>query len=203
MAAEDYLDLFLLAQKNEQAPYYVVSFDVVNCSSLTDDGLNQMHKNIDVIMKYVYSKLLESEKELNKQVVVKEERWIRAWDDIPMPDPIPVYEDSVGSVKIPRLVEYYASFTRDPWIIGDCFQFTVLRDTVSKDKIVEWVYECKKMLNMKEEFHIADGYYETNEWKERWNKLYRGDCLAILEQFHKPDIKRRIKREEKKQTRIK
>ena len=56
MAAEDYLDLFLLAQKNEQAPYYVVSFDVVNCSSLTDDGLNQMHKKIDVIMKYVYSK---------------------------------------------------------------------------------------------------------------------------------------------------
>lgn len=31
------INLFLQAQKNEQAPYYVVSFDVVNCKSLTDD----------------------------------------------------------------------------------------------------------------------------------------------------------------------
>ena len=31
------------------------------------------------------------------------------------------------------------SFTEDPRNYGDCFQFTVLRDTVSKEKIIEWV----------------------------------------------------------------
>lgn len=152
-------------------------------------------------MKYVYSKLLESEKKLNKQVVVKEDRWIRAWEEIPIPDPIPMHENTI--VPIPALVEYRMSFTKDPYIFGDCFQFTVLRDTVSKDQIVEWVYECKKMHNMKYEFHIADGYYETNNWNERNVKLYRGDCLKILEQFHKPECIKKIKNEEKRQSKAK
>lgn len=192
MSEDRFLRLFMQAQKNEQAPYYVVSFDVVNCKSLTDDENYVMHIYIDIIMKYVYKKLLESEKVLNKQVVVKEERWIRGWKEIPIPNPIPMLENTI--VPTPALVEYRMSFTKDPYVFGDCFQFTVLRDTVSKDQIVEWVYECKKMLNMNHEFHIADGYYETNEYEEGNTKLYRGYCLQILEKYHKPEVQYELKR---------
>ena len=112
-------------------------------------------------------------------------------------------ENTLHGYPIPALSRYYSTFTRDPWNIGDCFQFTVLRDTVSKEQIIKWIHECKKVLNMKNEFHIADGYCETNNWQERWDKLYRADCLSILEQFHKPDFKKKLKREQKKQEKSK
>jgi hypothetical protein len=199
MAAEDHINEFLLAQKNEQAPYYVVSFDVVNCKLLKETVTD----NIFVIMKYVYSKLLESEKILNKQVVIKGEKWIRAWETIIIPDSLPVHENTVGSIPIKKIAEYRASFNIDPWVCGDCFEFTVLRDTVSKEEIIKWVYECNEMLNFGYEFHIADAYYETNNYYEKYDKLYRVDCLSVLEQFHKPDFQKKYKRLLKKMNKTK
>ena len=62
MAYEEYFDLYLLAQEKSDAPYYIVSFDVINSKKTTKEENIRMHKNIDVIVKYVYNKLLEIEK---------------------------------------------------------------------------------------------------------------------------------------------
>ncbi len=178
MSYDEYLDLFILAQKNTDAMYYVVSFDTVNSKLLSKDKREALKNNIFSIVKYVYEKLLQKEKELNRQVVIHDERFYTPWSN-----------EALVSLNHNYL---------DPSIFGDNFAFTIFRDTVSKDEIVEWVNECKRKLNMEEEFHIADGYYETNNYGEGGSKLYRGYCLQILERFHKPELQLRFKRVQKR-----
>lgn len=177
MAYQEYFDLYLLAQKNDKAPYYMVSFDVVNSKLLTKEENIKMHKNIFIIMKDVYDKLLKSEKVLNKQVVIKDARFFKPWEF-----------KSAGVLNCNYM---------DPWCLGDCFEFTVLRDTVAKEQIVDWVNELKEKLNMKEEFHISDGYYETNDYEEGRTKFFRGYCLQTLETLHKPEVQRELKKVKK------
>ena len=178
MAYEEYFDLYLLAQEKSDAPYYIVSFDVINSKKTTKEENIRMHKNIDVIVKYVYNKLLEAEKILNKPVVVRDERFFKPWRR----------EISKWS---------WNGNYMDPFLFGDCFQFTVLRNTITKEQIVELVNECKDRLNMKEGFHIADGYYETNNWDEAGTKFYRGYCIQTLETLHKPRIQKELKKVKK------
>lgn len=173
MAYSEYLDLFILAQDNPDALYYIVSFDTVNSKQIPVDKRRILQDNIYEIMRYVYGKLLDKEKELNRQVVIKDGRFIRPWDQ--------------------KTLSYNGNFI-DPSVLGDNFQFTVLRDTVSKDEIVEWVNEMKRKLNIDAEFFISDAYYETNEYKEGSTKLYRGYCLQILEALKRKDIQEKIKK---------
>lgn len=172
MAYEEYLDLYLSAQKNPNSLYYVVSFDIIDSRTIAPEKRTILQRNIYIIMKYVYSKLLDIEVELNKQVIIKDERFIRPWDS--------------------NVSKWNGNYI-DPSVFGDCFQFTILRDTITKEEIVGWVNECKNYLNMEEAFHITDGYYETNEYEEGGNKFYRGYCLQILETLHKPQIQKKIK----------
>ena len=173
MAFQEYYDLFLLAQSNPAAPYYVVSFDTIGSKLLAPKEREQLTYNMIVIMKYVYNKFLELEKESGKQIVIKDERFYTPWD--------------------PRASSMMNGNYMDPSILGDNFEFTVLRDTVSKEEIIGWVNEYKKIINIKEEFHVADGYYETNEYGEGNTKLYRGYCLQILEKYHKTEVQKGLK----------
>ena len=178
MAFQEYYDLYLLAQLNPEAPYYVVSFDTIGSRLLPRDKRERLTYNMIFIMKYVYGKLLEKEQELGRDVVIKDERFKTPWD--------PLAHDM-------RDCNY-----KDPSILGDNFEFTVLRDTVTKEEIIEWVNECREKLNMEEEFHIADGYYETNNYGEGGTKLWRGYCLQILEKFHKEEVQKELKQVRKK-----
>ncbi len=182
MAYEEYFDLYLKAQENPDAPYYMVSFDVIGSQQMTAEENIQMHENHNIIMQFVYNKLLESEKILNKQVVIKDERFFKPWDR------------SSG-------LTWNGNYM-DPFRLGDCFQFTVYRDTISKEQIIEWVNYCAKKLNMNEEFHIADGYYETNDYGEGGTKFFRGYCIQTLETLHKPDVKKEIQRVKRKMKRL-
>ena len=55
---------------------------------------------------------------------------------------------------------------------------------------------------MNEEFHIADGYYETNDYGEGGTKFFRGYCIQTLETLHKPDVKKEIQRVKRKMKRL-
>lgn len=178
MAYEEYFDLYLLAQEKSDAPYYIVSFDVANSKSMKAEESIRMHKNINVIVKYVYNKLIEFEKELKKQIVIKDERFFKPW----------AYSYFKGN---------WNGNYMDPFVFGDCFQFTVLRDTISKDQIIKLVNECKDKLEMKESFHIADGYYETNNYDEALDKFYRGYCIQTLETLHKSRVQKELKKMKK------
>lgn len=171
MSYNEYLDLYLACQNKQDSKYYVVSFDVVNSRLLNETERNKLQENIYIIAKYVYNKLLIKEVELNKQIVLKDKRLVRPWDT--------------------QNIKYNGNFI-DPFIFGDSFSFTVMRDTVTKDEIINWVNKCKDSIDMKESFHIIDRYYETNEYEEGNKMLYRGYCLQILANMHKSTIKKEI-----------
>ena len=171
MSYDEYIEEYLLAQQNPNAPYYMVSFDVVNSQELSPKESYLLYERIMSIIEYVYHKLSEMERILKKQILIKDNRFARPWTNKPS-----------------YMFEWYYT---DPYFLGDCFQFTVLRDTVSKEQIVTWVNEAKDMLLMKEEFHIADGYYESNDLNDN-HKFYRGYCGRILAVLHKPEFQKKI-----------
>ena len=172
MSYTEYLDMFLSAQENPNALYYVISFDVVNSKSMPGKERRILQININKIIEYVYNKLLEREKELKIQILIKDKRFNRPWDKT---------EKSNGNFI-------------DPNIFGDTLQFTILRNTISKDEIIEWVNECTKKLKIEISFHIADAYYETNEYHEGNTKYYRGYCLQTLESFHKEQTQKQLQK---------
>lgn len=47
---------------------------------------------------------------------------------------------------------------------------------------------------MEENFNIADGYYETNEYEEGGTKLYRGYCLETVANLQKPKVQKELKK---------
>lgn len=175
MAYDDYLKLFVHAQKNPNALYYVVSFGLANTPSENERIF--LDSNILIIVKYVYKKILDKEVELKRQIMLKDKRLLKPWN----PESNKCNEDFI-----------------EPRINGDSFSFTVLNNTVSREEIVSWVNECVRMLNMNYSFKVSDGYYETNEYEERDNKLYRGDCIQILDNYHKLHIQRKLNRIRKK-----
>ena len=58
MAYEEYFDLYLKAQENPDAPYYMVSFDTIGSQRMTAEENILMHENHNIIMQFVYNKLL-------------------------------------------------------------------------------------------------------------------------------------------------
>ena len=178
MSYEDYYDIFILAQQNKEAPYYMVAFDVVGSKNVPVEDILPLRQKISYILITVYRKLEDYEKETGKQVLIKDSRFFPPW-----------------SKEARETVDHNYM---DPDIIGDCFLFTVLRDTITKEQIVNWVYEAKNRVGLEQDFHIADGYYETNEFGEANEKLFRGYCMRILENYHKKETKAKIKRRKKK-----
>ena len=74
MAYTEYLDLYKLAQ-NKKSLYYVVSFDVVNSKSLSNEKRQLLQENINVIVRYVYEKLVTKEKESNIDILIRDPRF--------------------------------------------------------------------------------------------------------------------------------
>ena len=171
MVYPEYYDLFLIAQKNPNALYYVISFEVKKSRLLSSDKRHRLTKNLDIIAKDVYNRLLQKEKELGIQIVIKDKRFYKPWD----------YNKNNSNFM-------------DPSIFGDNIIFTVLRNTITKEEIIDWVIEDKERLNMEENINIADGYYETNEYEEGSTKLYRGYCLETVANLHKPKVQKELKK---------
>ena len=55
---------------------------------------------------------------------------------------------------------------QEPFKIGDMFGFTIYRDSLDKDTILSIYEYFKCSLDIDFEYHLADGYYETNNYEE-------------------------------------
>ena len=60
-----------------------------------------------------------------------------------------------------------------------------------------WREEEKEYLQIPFDFHIADGYYETNNWVEGKDKYFRGYCIDLLSNLHK-DYNKEVRKKLKK-----
>lgn len=76
-------------------------------------------------------------------------------------------------------------FKQEPFIYGDVIGFTVYRDSISKEEVMHIFNQSKEELNIDFEFHLADGYYETNDYALGNIKYFREYCIELLCNLHK------------------
>ena len=94
-----------------------------------------------------------------------------------------VFEDEFTKLGEERLNIF--GYKEEPFLYGDLIGFTVYRDMVSKDEVINIFNSCKQKLEIDFNFHMADGYYETNNFDEANKKYFRGYCIDLLSNLHK------------------
>lgn len=161
MSTFEYNDLFLKCQKT--GLYHIFAFDIVESKKMNPEKrLDAQFKIIELIL-MVYRKIKKKEIEQNKKILVFEDDFTKLGED--------------------RLNGF--GYKMEPFLYGDLIGFTVYRDTVTKDEVINIFNDCTKKLDIDFEFHMADGYYETNDWLEANNKYFRGYCIDLLSNLHK------------------
>ena len=165
MSTHEYNDLFLKCQ--ETGIYHVFTFDIKGSKKMTYNGNNErleaQYKIIELAI-MMYEIIQKKELKENKKILV--------------------FESEFTKLGEPRLNVF--GYKQEPFLFGDLIGFTVYRDTITNDEVIEIFNKCKKALNINFEFHISDGYYETNNYEEGKEKYFRGYLIDLLSNLHKP-----------------
>ena len=162
MSTLEYNDLFLKCQ--ETGKYHIFCFDII-CSKKMEPikRCDAQIKIIELIL-MVYRKIETKELLENKKILV--------------------FEDEFTKLGEERLNVF--GYKQEPFIYGDLIGFTVYRDSITNDEVINIFNSCKKALEIDFNFHVADGYYETNNYMEGKDKYFRGYCIDLLSNLHKP-----------------
>lgn len=162
MSTFEYNDLFLLAQ--DSGKYHVFTFDIVGSKKMdTQTRRDAQIKSIKLI-KGIYSVLSNIQEKLNRKILVFEDGFV------PFDSPLPRYEFGMK---------------QEPFILGDVFGFTIYRDSLDTDTVLSIYEYFKESLEIDFEYHLANGYYETNNYAEGGTKCFRGYCIDLLSNYHK------------------
>lgn len=175
MSTHEYNDLFLKCQ--ETGKYHVFTFDIKNSKRITERE-NAQYKLIELNI-MMYRMIQEKEIKENKKILV--------------------FEDGFTKFGERRLNEF--GYKQEPFLYGDLIGFTVYRDTITKEDVLNIFNISKKILNINFEFHLADGYYETNDYVEGSEKYFRGYCIDLLSNLHKPynkEIRKKLQKQKLK-----
>ena len=162
MSTYQYNDLFLKCQ--ETGKYHVFSFDIVGSKKMDRKTRSDAQFKIIELILMVYRKIEKKQIEENKKILV--------------------FEDEFTKLGEERLNVF--GYKQEPFIYGDLIGLTVYRDSITTDEVLDIFNKCKTALEINFEFHIADGYYETNNWIEGQSKYFRGYCIDLLSNLHKP-----------------
>jgi len=154
----EYNDLFFKCQSN--GIYHVFTFDVKDSKKI-ENGDNVNLKLINLIT-IIYKKIQEIELQQNKKILVFEEDFTH-----------------IGE----KLMQF--GYKQEPFLYADTIGFTIYRNSLSTEEIIDIFKQSKEILNIDFEFHIADGYYETNNYEEADQKYFRGYCIDFLSNLHK------------------
>lgn len=162
MSTFEYNDLFLLCQQTGK--YHMFTFDIVNSMEMDNMSRKIAQEKTIKLMKSMYQAIFEIQEKTGRQILVFEDDFVSFDSNLPL----------VGF-----------GMKREPFLIGDTFGFTIYRDSLDKDTILNIYKHFKNSLNIDFEFHISDGYYETNDYDEGHTKYFRGYCVDLLSNFHK------------------
>lgn len=177
MSTSEYHDLYLKCQNT--GIYHVFTFDIVKSKNMTIEYRAAVQSKLYELMQKMYEEIQNIEKKTNKKILVFEEDFYSTFEP----------------------VRRGFGLKQEPFIIGDMFGFTVYRDSISNETIYYIFEKYKEELGIDFDFHLANGYYETNDYTEGGTKYFRGYCIDVLSNFHKKemqkeleDTKRKLKR---------
>ena len=163
MSSFEYNDLFLKCQNT--GLYHIFTFDIKNSKTI-DNRYEIQEKLIQMILN-IYKQIQLKEQEENKKILVFEE----------------------GFVKLGEKTNCFG-LKQEPFIIGDVVGLTTYRNSISTQEVLEIFQREKENVELNVEFHIADGYYETNDYTEGKDKYFRGYCIDLLSNMHKDKNKK-------------
>lgn len=175
MSTSEYHDLFLKCQGTGK--YHMFSFDIVESRKMSTEKRKEASEKMMKLMFSMYSELEELEKTLNRKILVFEEGFAR-FNDKDKPRGF--------GVKYEPIVE------------GDAFCFTIYRDSVDRETVYKIYEYYKKLYEIDFDFHLSDGFYETNDYGRGGEEYFRGYCFDVLSNFHKPYIQEEIAKAQKK-----
>jgi hypothetical protein len=164
MSYEEYNDMFIDAQ-TKKSKYHMYTFDIVNSKTMLNRY--EAQKKMILLASKIYQDITNIETKLGHKILVMEEGFMSLEDNKPL---------------------FEFGFKREPFIYGDSFGFTIYKDTLSKEDIMDIYNRNMSKLNIDFEFHLADGYYETNDYTEGNKKYFRGYCIQKLVELHKKPI---------------
>ncbi|MBR2137857.1 MAG: hypothetical protein IJ966_00950 [Bacilli bacterium] len=169
MSSIEYKDLFVKCQFNKDACYHVFCYDIVDSKNISSE-LNEYRFSFIKLAYKMRSVLEEMEKARNKRIVIDtsefDERFLNNG----------VY--------------------KDPFILGDAFCITIYRGSISEEEVNFLFYDLVSEFGIPFEFHLANGYYETNDYCKGNKLLWRGYAVDILMNLHKEyysDVRRLVK----------
>lgn len=168
MAYDEYLDIFLESQS--KGIYHMIVFDLINSKTIPPKERALLQEKMRKLCKLVFNHLVELENTTNREILVKDANFFRPWE---------IQKKDLG-------------YRMDPILFGDCIGFTVYKDSITKEFLIEIFNRYKEELKIENDFHIADGYYETNDYALGAEKCFRGYCFQTLESYHKASTQKRL-----------
>ena len=181
MSSFEYIDMFDKCQ--DTAPYHLFIFDMKDSKIYAK---KDYISNLILLIYRIYEKIEEIEKKQNKEILHQSDNIIRTTleknNDTFMLKP-----------KEEKRVLLRGDTTEPFQINGDTIGLTIKRDSLTENDILKLFDDTKKELGIDYEFHSANGYYETDDWREGSNKLFRGYAIQILSTKHKDKIKAKKK----------
>jgi len=162
MSTSEYNDLFIKCQ--DTGIYHIFTFDIKNSKKMIKEQRLIVQYRLIELAIMMYKMIQEIELRKNKKILV--------------------FGNDFTKLNESRLNMF--GYKQEPFIYGDVIGFTVYRDSIRNEEVMEIFNKCKKALNINFEFHLADGYYETNNWEEGNEKYFRGYCIDLLSNLHKP-----------------
>lgn len=175
MSTYEYNDLFIKCQ--DKGIYHVYTFDIEDSKKMDTKTRCEAQIKLINLMRSIYSTLEKIEKNTSKKILVFEEGFVSFDSGLPVKG---------------------FGMKQEPFIIGDTFGFTIYRDSLDKDIILSIYQKFMNDLNIDFNIHISDGYYETNDYGEGGTKYFRGYCIDLLSNLHKPynsEIRKQLKKQ--------
>ena len=178
MSYKEYIDLFQKAQIEGQ--YHMFVYDIVN--SRKDLTIEERGKIVKLIFE-VYKKIEEIEENEHRSILHKSKKLIQGKLKVEQTGNGEIYRfDYTGlqndEKSRPDLLEPF-------YLAGDLYGFTIQRGTLNQGQ-VDYIFEREKeKLEIKRDFHKANGYYETDNYEEADKFYFRGYCIQQLEKISK------------------
>lgn len=177
MSTFEYYDMF--RERQDKGKYHMFVFDIVNSKKMDLQTRINATYQMEKLMLNMYNTIKLIEEKENKKILI---------------------------TGIDNIVHYEERQKRDrnfgllyePFLFADSFGITIHKNSLSKEKFLSIYQNHKQELNIDFNFHIADGFYETNKWEEGAVLLFRGYCIDILSTSHKDYIKELIKKNKTK-----
>ena len=164
MSTFEYNDLYLKCQNT--GIYHMFVFDMIGSKKMTFTYRKEAQEKMIELMLRIYKTIKNIEINENKKILVFEEDFVSYESNLP-------YKGF--------------GFKQEPFIFGDTFGFTIYRNSLSKDKIYQIYHYYKENLDIEFDFHLADGFYETNDYTKGNTMYFRGYCMDLLSTFHKQE----------------